>query len=254
MYLAEFFFPGCALMAHSPALVDNTYTYLKQHLQDIEMMSACCGKPTYILGGRNKYELNLNSIERQLRDQGITEIIVACQNCFMQFKRAYHDIKVTSLWEVMAEFGVNDNTQSRLANLNILFSLHDPCPARKENHIHDSIRILLKKSQLNYVEFEQNREKTLCCGAGNMLLALNPPAGLKQAHKRVDQSPTDFIITYCQSCVETFRMTGKTSVHLLELFFDNTLCTKEDLELKTKSTGQKWKNRLVVKRSINRMD
>ena len=50
------FFPGCALMAHSPALVDNTYTYLKQHLQDIEMMSACCGKPSYILGERNKYQ------------------------------------------------------------------------------------------------------------------------------------------------------------------------------------------------------
>lgn len=247
------FFPGCALMAHSPELVQQTFTYLKSILPSVEMMSACCGKPTAIMGEHTQYAKNLNSLELQLQNAGVKQLIVACMNCYAQFKKAYDNIEVISLWELMVEHGISKETHQRLEHIDIAFSLHDPCPARNEDHIHEAVRRLLSEMPITYVEFKANRSQSLCCGAGNMLLALNPKAGQKLAHKRASQSPTYYVVTYCQSCVETFRTTDLTSVHLLELIFNENIRTKEDLDLKTKSLLQKWQNRFAIKKHIEQL-
>jgi hypothetical protein len=53
-----------------------------------------------------------------------------------------------------------------------------------------------------------------------MIFLTNPAASKKMLDARLVETNGLPIVTYCESCVESFRAAGHEAVHLLEVLFD----------------------------------
>jgi Fe-S oxidoreductase len=75
----------------------------------------------------------------------------------------------------------------------------DACPARDQERIHNAIRTLLERMNIQLVEPEKTRTKSVCCG--DSLWDNVPVEGIKQwMTARISTLPVDDIVVYCVSC------------------------------------------------------
>lgn len=249
------FMPGCSLCYYSPKLVMDTYNYLKSSYPNIAMTTKCCGTPSYAMGDTENFKKYFSQLEEDFKKMNACEVITACENCFNALKNNLDSsIKVISLWEVIDKLGVPKSTKNLYSNCNQTFSLHDPCSIRTEYKIHDSVRNILKQLGVKYNEFKHCKKETECCGLGGMVKVTNVSLCAKQNNRRILQCDDDYIISYCESCVESINSSNKNSIHILDLIFNdnttNNFCFKQD-EL---SLEQKNYNRCELKKLISKQD
>lgn len=247
------FLPGCSLASYSPMLVMKTYEYLRNNFNDMGIILKCCGKPTYDMGDVRSFENYFNSLEQDIEAMGATEVIVACENCYKTLSENYKRGKVKSLWSVMAEKGVPEKVKGIYSNLNYTFSLHDPCSIRDEKEIHESVRFILNEIGIKNKEFKFSKDKTSCCGFGGMIGVTNSDISKAQMKKRASEAEGDYIVSYCQSCVEAMNVAGKESVHILDLIFNEQVIEENIFKQKDIKTINKWINRYKLKKIIASM-
>jgi Fe-S oxidoreductase len=243
------FFPGCSMMAYSPEIVDKTYRYLKTKMPGIGIYINCCGKPTISMGQEKEFEGYYNILRKEFKEKNIKKVITSCLNCYKTIGEASKDIEVVTLWEVLAETGIPENIQGRGRDIDIQFAIHDPCPTRKEDSIHNGVRKILEDIGIKTCEMEFSRGKTLCCGSGGMVGATNSGISLAQKKKRADQTKKDYIVTYCEECVESMKKGGKKSIHILDLLFNEEIYKTFNQE--DNNLIKKWVNRYKGKKRFN---
>ncbi|MGO1370854.1 MAG: heterodisulfide reductase-related iron-sulfur binding cluster [Senegalia sp. (in: firmicutes)] len=239
------FFPGCALLSHSPKIVENTYYYLRENIEGIGIYTKCCGKPTKYTGKEDKFNEYYSILEKEFRLKGVKKVITGCQNCFMTIRENSSDLEVTSLWEEIASAGIPDAKKVKYLNLDRKFTIHDPCPTRNEKNIHASARKIIDDLGLVTEEMTYNKEKTLCCGAGAMVSMAQKDIADRHIRRRAGEANTQDIISYCQECVYSMRKGGKSSYHILDLLFNEDI---EDIKQKSQGLVNKWVNRYKSKK------
>lgn len=234
------FFPGCGLLSYSPKIVQNTYKYLRHKMPGIGIYTKCCGKPTAFLGKDKEFKEYYSILEKEFKDKNIKRIITGCQNCFMTIGQNSKDIEVVSLWEVLANTGIPDGRKGIGKFMDQEFTVHDPCPTRDVAIIHRSVREIVEELGFNVKEMSYSRSETLCCGSGGMVAVTQSHIAKAHTTRRTEEAKTDYIITYCQECVESMRRGGKKSYHILDLLFNENL---ENMEQKNQGLITKWTNR-----------
>lgn len=239
----KIFLPGCSLSSYSPDIVMKTYDYLKSNIDNISLAIECCGKPTLSMGDETKFKSYYSKLDSMFKENKIEEIIVACPNCFDTIRNSSKDVKVTSLWTVINEFKIPNKLKNNYVNIEKEFSLHDPCPIRYESKIHNNVRSILNDLGVKVVEFDKNREKSECCGAGAMVRVTNPAISIKQTKKRASEAKSDTVVSYCQSCCESMMFAGKNSLHILDLIFNDDVINKKNFTQTKTSVIHKWKMR-----------
>lgn len=233
------FFPGCSLSGYSSDIVDKTYEYLKLKLDNVGILSICCGKPSLDIGDKKHFEDKFKDVLKLLEENKVEEIIVACSNCYNILKE-YTNIKVISLWEVLIDIGIPKSVKGLYRNKLIDVALHDPCPIRSEKQIHESVRKILNELGVYFKEFPKNKEKTECCGAGGMMMSTNKNVALTQMKKRANQVDSSCIISYCESCVNSMIVGEKKSLHILDLLFNKDVINKGENTQSARSTVSHW--------------
>lgn len=243
----KIFFPGCSLLGYSEKLVEKTYNHMKTLDSQMGILIHCCANPTLTMGKEKAFENRFDKTKEVLKEKGVEEIIVACANCYEIFQKYTENIKITSLWEWLDENGLPENIVNNFpkekTKEHIKFALHDPCPTRKRSEVHEAVRKLLVEMNIEFEEFEKNRDQTLCCGAGAMVGVMKPEIAKNQNIKRANQTENEYIVTYCESCVESMISGGKSSVHLLDLIFDREEIAKQKYTQIITATPKKWVNR-----------
>ncbi|MDF2548519.1 MAG: hypothetical protein K0R93_3417 [Anaerosolibacter sp.] len=247
------FFPGCSLTAYNPDLVMKTYEYLRKKRPGTGIMMNCCGKPTYSMGDMESFNKYYSTVQSSFDSHGIEEIIVACQNCYKSMAQHSPNQKITSLWEVIADIGIPEDKVNIGADISTTFAIHDPCPTRKEKSIHDSIRKISKELGLKIREMEFSREHTLCCGSGGMLGITNKGLASRQMEKRANQTEEEYIVSYCEECVESMKHGGKKAVHILDFLFNEKMYLKKEFHQGQISTLKRWSNRYTAKRKVSKL-
>ncbi|TRZ52902.1 MAG: pyridine nucleotide-disulfide oxidoreductase, partial [Dehalococcoidia bacterium] len=210
------FFPGCTLSAHSPELVIKVYDYLREKLPGTGIILNCCGAPTHCLGDHPKFEEILGGLESEVKKLGASGVLLACPDCYRTIKRNSPDLKLKSVYEVIAEKGLPEGAKTSNPKT---FSLHDSCTVRDEMEFMDSVRTVVKQMGYQIEEMEYSREKTRCCGAGGMIPYADAQLFLKLAKQRADEAPFDMLV-YCAACRETFASAEKPTIHILDLVFN----------------------------------
>lgn len=235
------FFPGCSIMAYSPEIVDKTYKYLKDKIPGIGIYLKCCGKPTFSMGYTEEFDHYYGILKAAFKKNGIKRVVTTCQNCFNTIKNNSSDIEVIPLWEIISEIGVPEEVKGKGKSIDLVFSIHDPCPTRHESKTHDSIRNILNEIGIGYNEMKFNRENTLCCGSGGMVSLTNNTIALTQKKRRANESKEEHIVTYCEECVGSMKKGGKKAVHILDLLFNEDIYNSFNQE--EINTMKRWFNR-----------
>ncbi len=212
----QVFFPGCSLPGYFPHLVKAAYGYLRERLQDTGVILNCCGAPSLMLGEQEVQEQVAARVALEFEKLGGQELIAACTHCLHTLNRFQPQIKTRSLYEVMLEHGLPASARDGAGSV---FQVHDPCGARHMPVVQDAVRDLVAAGGHRLEEMPHNRERTICCGAGGLVPAVDNALAQKMTAFRLSEATRDLVI-YCASCRAKFHRAGHASLHLLELLFN----------------------------------
>ncbi len=188
------FAPGCALMLYKPELSKKVLDFLNKDLKNIDELKTCC-----------RHEPNL---------ENGTQIINTCPGCDRRYRELYSSISTISLWEILAESETFPFPDYRGLKMTII----DACPTRNQERVHNAVRILLKRMNINLVEPEKTRTKGTCCG--DSFYGVLPVEQVKeQMKKRASEMPVEDVVVYCVSCSKSMHIGGKKPRYMIDLLF-----------------------------------
>jgi len=190
----QIYAPGCALMIYKPELAHKVKDFLTIELGDMTEHLTCC---------RHQPKL----------EKG-TQIINICAGCDRRYRELYEGITTISLWEILA-----DSEKLPFPDYKgIEMAIHDACPTRSEERVHNAVRKLLDKMNIKVVEPKATRAKASCCG--DSFYGTLPIEQVKeQMKKRGDQMPCEDVVVYCVSCIKAMYMGGKKPRYIVDLLF-----------------------------------
>ncbi len=245
---AQVFFPGCSLSGYSPHLVRTAYEYLRERLPHTGIMLNCCGAPSRLTGEENLFQDIVARVAGEMEKLGARELIAACTHCLETFREHLPNIQSRSLYEVMAELGVPEQSR-RIAAPNI-FQVHDACGARFRPEVQRAVRQVLGLMGHRYEEMPHHGDRTICCGAGGMVPAVDAALAQRMTDFRLSEAQHD-LVTYCATCRARFAEANYPAVHLLEVLL-NPDWPKARTAPPAKST-RRWWQRWRLKRYFQKI-
>jgi len=236
----EYYVASCVFTSRFPQLSDKIQRYLRERY-DMPIVRCCI--PKYKL---KEYEEKMpeqyRSGWRSLPDCatfGAGDVVYSvCHNCSNIIEETRSGVKTVSLWELI----LLDDSFVYPDFSNMKVTVQD-CWRSKERHSEQlAVRSLLKKMGIDFVELNENMNRTEFCG--NSLYKPQPARNPKLAplHYEVNaqgkflphtieeqekimkeyckQFSTDDVICYCHYCLEGLLMGGVNGKHIAELLFD----------------------------------
>lgn len=239
------FFPGCQLSATMPQYVEPMYKHLTKVLPDgVGLFLGCCGAPAHWSGRLDTSEETMQQLKKTWEAMGKPIMIVACSTCYKQFEDNFPDMKIKSLWQVLAEKGLPEIDKSNSA---IEVAVHDSCTARYNNDILDNVRKILTERGYKETPLEFSREKTKCCGYGGLVFYGNKEIALETINERAKESPLPYVV-YCSVCRDFLVKAGKPTWHLLDIIFGND--SQETAKKAGANLSEKLTNRTKLKQQL----
>ncbi|MDF2673681.1 MAG: hypothetical protein K0R09_1946 [Clostridiales bacterium] len=188
------FAPGCALMLYKPELGKKLLEFLNRDLGNIDELLTCC-----------RHEPNL--------DKG-TQIINTCPGCDRRYRELYASVSTISLWEILADSETFLFPDYKGIDMTII----DACPTRNQERVHNAVRILIKKMNINLIEPEKTRTNGTCCG--DSFYGFIPVEQVKdKMKKRASEMPVNDVVVYCVSCSKSMHIGGKKPRYMIDLLF-----------------------------------
>ncbi len=192
-----YFNPGCALSLYKPEMENKILEFLNKNYGIVAMHKICC---------HHDPKLETGSL-----------IVNVCAGCDRRFRSLYEGISTISIWEVID----NLNTFTFPDYKGLKLSVHDACPVREKPQVHQAVRSLLSKMNIEIVETQYSGTHSICCGDD-----FYQKLALEQVHKkmkeRADSMPCDDVCVYCVSCVKSIHIGGKKPRHLMDLLMGET--------------------------------
>lgn len=206
-------FPGCQMGASMPELVKQVYQDLTARLDGgVGLLLGCCGAIADWAGEQTQLQEELEKIRAAWRQLGQPKMITLCPSCYTAFQQA--GIPAVSIVDILLEIGLPPQTVAQCGVL----AVHDSCTTRFDRKLQDGVRQLAQQAGYTIEELPYAREKTHCCGYGGLTSLVNRAVGEETVQQCITQSPSDYL-TYCVNCRDQFSRQGKTTRHLLELFY-----------------------------------
>ncbi len=207
------FWPGCA------GAVDDRYKKVSKSMVNILKKAGikfailgteekCCGDPARKAGNEYLYQNVAKENIETMNNHGIKKIITACPHCFTTLAKDYKDLGGN--YEVIHHTQlIQDLISSGKLIPNKTFSkrviYHDSCYLGRWNEIYDEPREILNSIKgVELLEFDRNRTKGFCCGAGGGRMFMEETIGERINNARVkqglDKNPECFA-TACPFCL-----------------------------------------------------
>jgi Fe-S oxidoreductase len=246
------FIPGCSLPSYRPELVGKILEHLQERLPGTGAILKCCGKPTKALGQTDAFRERYAELQAEIDRLGASEIIVACQSCYVTMAAYSPSQKVRSLWEVLPEIGLPEQAVGIGKDADFSIAVHDSCPTRDVAQIQNGIRSIMNSLGYPVEEPPDTRETTRCCGFGGMVVPANPDLALKVMRRRTAEVKSDVMVTYCAACRESMVHGGKKALHILDLVFGGPWKKDSAYPGLPGSPITGWANRYKAKRLIRK--
>ncbi len=148
--------------------------------------------------------------------------LYVCQACRKQIE---DKVQTMSLWEYfdqLDDFSFPDYHGQKMY-------LQDCYRDRKHPEVHQAVRSLLKKMNIEVIEIEKNKENSIFCGTLHFetkdledehLSHYSKEIQEKYMKEYVQQFPNEQVICTCNRCLKGILLGKGNGVHLLELLFN----------------------------------
>jgi Fe-S oxidoreductase len=252
------FFPGCQLGAYNPEHVLKTYGILTKKL-DCGVFVGCCGAPAFWAGDEGRMNANLDLIRETSKTLDGSIFIFACATCETMFREYLPEIERVPLYKLLSEDGMlapaladpdwqtNSLPGGTLDPCSAARSypqaaVFDPCAARGDSDMMDSVRSLAEMAGMH---LEELAERNRCCGYGGLVRGGNPKMYDKIVQNRADMSDKPYLV-YCANCRDVFMSRGKDCIHILDAALNL------QVENASPTISERRKNSMFVKAMLAR--
>ena len=172
----------------------------------------CCGNEIRRLGDIWSFDA-LREANTELFNgyDNIKTILTISPHCFNTFKNEYPGLSAEVMhYTQFISQRIAEGTLTLKKQLNKKVTYHDPCFLGKQNDIYEEPRAILNSiNGIEFIEFDRNRESSLCCegGGGRMWIEIEDAAE-RLANIRVRDAVAmgvDIIAVACPFCLLTLE-------------------------------------------------
>ena len=193
------YFRGCTAREKETSIQDATEKLLNlagvdYHILDDEM---CCGS---VLLRTGFIDEALSQIEKNTIVLMDELILTSCAGCYKTLKEDYDGLDVIHISQLLNELINEGKLNFPKKDLDVTY--HDSCHLGRHMEVFDEPRSVIE-SVANLVEMENNREDSLCCGAGGGVKSAYPEIASEMAKSRIRQAQDTnckALITACPFC------------------------------------------------------
>ncbi|MHA1311703.1 MAG: (Fe-S)-binding protein [Candidatus Helarchaeota archaeon] len=206
-------FLGCMSSFRELEIAKSTIEILKKLKIKFILMDQeqCCGSPAIRTGFLDTAIEKMKHNVNEWRKLGIKNIITPCSACYRTISEEYRkyiedfDFKVNHIVQI-----IKDNLDKLMfKQLKAKLTYHDPCHLGRAMKVYDEPRDIIKKiPDISFIEFDQNREKSFCCGAGGGVRVNFPDLSKKIGVIRVNNAHeigAEYLISACPLCKYHFK-------------------------------------------------
>lgn len=153
----------------------------------------CCGSVLLRTGFVEEARKQIEKNAEILKDE---KIITSCAGCYKTLKEDYEGLDVIHISQLLSQLIDEDRLNFTRNDFDVTF--HDSCHLGRHMEVFDEPRRAVE-SVANIVEMENNREESLCCGAGGGVKSAYPEIAEQMAKSRIAQAKR----TNCKTLVTT---------------------------------------------------
>lgn len=205
------YYPGCLTHFALPDIERNYDKILRILGTEFIFLPEfnCCGSPVTHAGYKDDFQ-NLRGKNMDFfKKYGINKIITNCPACFKVLSG--YGLKVEhitqTIWGKIGKIKAKHDEK---------ITYHDPCHLGRHSGIFDEPRDILKAIGFEVIELHENKEGSMCCGAGGGLKTNYPGLSNKLACNVLKRVKTKKLVTPCPMCYAHFKENAPKGLQVLE--------------------------------------
>lgn len=213
------YFRGCTAREKETSIADATEELLK--LADVEYRvledEKCCGsvliRTGFIDEAQKQIEKNTELLSGEL-------ILTSCAGCYKTLKQDYDDLDVIHISQFLNTLVDEKKLDFNKKDLKVTY--HDSCHLGRHCNVFDEPRNVISNVG-NLIEMQNNRENSLCCGAGGGVKSAYPEIASQMADSRIYQAietGADLLVTPCPFCKLNLKDRGLDVLDLTEFLIN----------------------------------
>ena len=193
------YFRGCTAREKETSIQKATEKLLDIAGVDYHILEdeKCCGSVLLRTGFFNEAQRQIEKNTEVLKGE---KIITSCAGCYKTLKDDYEGLDVIHISQLLDELIRDGKLNLEKGELDVTY--HDSCHLARHMEVFDEPRNVIG-ALANLVEMENNRENSLCCGAGGGVKSAYPEIATQMARTRIDQAMDTgckTLVTACPFC------------------------------------------------------
>ncbi|WP_299524263.1 (Fe-S)-binding protein [uncultured Methanobrevibacter sp.] len=193
------YFRGCTARQKETDIAKATQKLLELADVDYYMLDdeKCCGSVLLRTGFEKEAK---EQIAKNTEIFGDETILTSCAGCYKTLLQDYEGLDVIHISELLAMLINEGKLKFDKKDLNVTY--HDSCHLGRHCRIFDEPRDVIN-SLANLIEMKNNKDNSLCCGAGGGVKSAYPKIASKLADARITQAKDTgckTLITACPFC------------------------------------------------------
>ena len=193
------YFRGCTAREKETSIQKATEKLLDIAGVDYHILEdeKCCGSVLLRTGFFKEAQSQIEKNTEVLRGE---KIITSCAGCYKTLKEDYEGLDVIHISQLLDELIRDGKLNLEKGELDVTY--HDSCHLARHMEVFDEPRNVIG-ALANLVEMENNRENSLCCGAGGGVKSAYPEIAEQMAKTRIGQAMDTgckTLVTACPFC------------------------------------------------------
>ena len=193
------YFRGCTAREKETSIQKATEKLLDIAGVDYHILEdeKCCGSVLLRTGFFNEAQRQIEKNTEVLKGE---KIITSCAGCYKTLKDDYEGLDVIHISQLLDELIRDGKLNLEKGELDVTY--HDSCHLARHMEVFDQPRNVIG-ALANLVEMENNRENSLCCGAGGGVKSAYPEIATQMAKTRIGQAMDTgckTLVTACPFC------------------------------------------------------
>lgn len=193
------YFRGCTAREKETSIQKATEKLLDIAGVDYHILEdeKCCGSVLLRTGFFNEAQRQIEKNTEVLKGE---KIITSCAGCYKTLKEDYEGLDVIHISQLLDELIRDGKLNLEKGELDVTY--HDSCHLARHMEVFDEPRNVIG-ALANLVEMENNRENSLCCGAGGGVKSAYPEIATQMAKTRIGQAMDTgckTLVTACPFC------------------------------------------------------
>ena len=193
------YFRGCTAREKETSIQKATEKLLDIAGVDYHILEdeKCCGSVLLRTGFFNEAQRQIKKNTEVLKGE---KIITSCAGCYKTLKDDYEGLDVIHISQLLDELIRDGKLNLEKGELDVTY--HDSCHLARHMEVFDEPRNVIG-ALANIVEMENNRENSLCCGAGGGVKSAYPEIATQMAKTRIGQAMDTgckTLVTACPFC------------------------------------------------------